>query len=211
MDNRHVAAAVIAYSSWVTIIVLGAAFARPAMAEDVCWRGRPSAACRYFLITEFGLGGNLSTPADPARADHVSTEMLIYDLGFMTNIGGGSAIGATISFKAMYETRLGFFGRYRRWLGGEWSLDLSPGIILIGSSNDGDYALEYPAAGGRVTIGYGDWIGAGIGMELVRVRDGDTEIDWYADAHLGYYPGAVLAVLVTVLGLLVASSMAVPP
>ena len=82
-------------------------------------------------------------------------------------------------------------------------------VVSIGSSNDGRYGLEYPTAAGRIAINYGDWVGVGIGTELVRIRDGDSEVDWYADVHLGYYPGAILGILITVFGVLAASSLAV--
>ena len=207
---RRLAPAVANFSLFIAIFIYSVIVAPPAPAENVCWQGKPAPACRYFLITEFGLGGNLNSAADPNRADHVSTEMLIYDLGLMVNAGGSSAWGGTVSFKAMYETRLGLFGRYRRWLGENWAVDISPGIILIGSSNDGRYGLEYPTAAGRIAINYGDWVGVGIGTELVRIWDGDSEVDWYADVHLGYYPGAILGILFTVFGVLAASSLAVP-
>jgi hypothetical protein len=200
---------VILSAALAAVLVMAVCAGAPVSAGELRWQGKPAPACRYFLVTEFGLGANMSDPAHTGRAAQVSTEMLLYDLGVMVNVGERAAAGGTVSFKAMYETRLGLFGRYRRWLGDMWALDLSPGIIVAGSSNDDAYRLVYPAAAGRIGIMYGDWIGVGVSGELVRMADEKSEFDWYADIRVGYYPGAVLGTLMAVLGLLAASTMVV--
>jgi hypothetical protein len=82
---------------------------------------------------------------------------------------------------------------------------------LFGSSNDDDYVLAYPSVGGRVGIVYGDWIGASGGFEVARIKQRESEVDWFMDAHIGYYPGAAIGVLFAILGVAVSSSLAAPP
>lgn len=167
--------------------------------------------CRRFWITEFGVGARLNDSSDSTRAASVSTEYAVYDFGPMFNLNSKTALGATVSMKLMNETHLGLFGRYRRWLDDTWAIDISPGVLLLGDSNDSDYELLYPTMAGRVGLSHGDWLSVRGGMEVTRVRDSDSEVDWFADARLGYYPGAAVGLLFLLLAVAVSSSLAAPP
>lgn len=176
-----------------------------------CWRGRPSPQCDQFWITQFAVGGRLNAPGDSTRDSSVASEYVLYDIGPMFNRGSKTALGATVSIRLTNETYVGVYGRYRRWIDENWALDLSPGVLLIGSSNDDDYDLVYPSVAGRVGLVYGDWIGASCGFEVARIRDKGSDVDWFADVHAGYYPGAAAGILFALLAVAVSSSLAAPP
>jgi hypothetical protein len=128
----------------------------------------------------------------------------------MFNLNNKTALGATVSAKLMGETHLGLFGRYRRWMNDKWALDISPGVLIHGDSHDIYYELQYPTVAGRVGLRYGDWWGVTGGFEVVRIKDFDSEVDWFADARLGYYPGAAAGLLFLALAVAVATGTAVP-
>ena len=179
--------------------------------EARCWRGQPSPGCSHFWITQFGVGARLNNPSYSTRATSVYSEYVVYDVGPMFNYSSSTALGGTVSVKLMKETHLGLFGCYRRWFDDTWALDIFPGVLLLGGSHDDDYKLIYPTAAARVALNYEDWVGVSTGLEIARIENNDTEVDWFADVHLGYYPGAAVGLLFLVLAVAVSSSIAVPP
>lgn len=177
----------------------------PSAAEEprsMTWRGRPLSETRSFWISEFGIGGRLNESGNAARADNLFAEYATLELGPMVNVTSRIAVGGTASLRGSGEAGVGVNARVRWWLDRKWALDLSPGVIIGGSSGDSRYDLTYPSATGRVSLSYGDWVGVTAGSEQIRIHGGASEVDWFAGVYLGSYPGAIVSGLFMVASLL---------
>jgi hypothetical protein len=180
----------------------------PAAAQD-CWRGEPSPECRSFWVTEFGIFWRLDEISREIRSEEIYDYGIRYEVGPMFNLNGKYALGGTATLTGTGETGLGIHGRLRYWMNRNWSLDLSPGIILHGSSGDDDYELLYPAASTRLVLNYADFVGFYAGVEQIRVRQEGSELDWYFGMHAASYPGTGLGLIFLVLAIVAASSIGV--
>jgi len=180
----------------------------PASAED-CRRGEPSPHCSSFWITEFGICWRLDGVSGEIRRERIYDYGIRYELGKMYNTSERHALGGAVTLTGTGETGLGVHGRLRYWLNRNWSLDVSPGVIVYGSSNDDDYELLYPAASARLVLNYADFVGFYAGVEQFRVRQQGSELDWYAGLHAASYPGAGLGLIFLVLAAVAASSIGV--
>lgn len=106
-------------------------------ATNVCWRGRPVAACRWFIITESRYHVLLTT--DPP-AEAVSMHYLLAETGLMRNVSREWAVGVTMwgayDF-GLEATRLGISARVRRWIrGGSIEGTLGPAYTSNGTTHD---------------------------------------------------------------------------
>lgn len=137
----------LAFVATAGVYLASVAGAQPAASDSTraapslrCYRGRPTPACRTFVLTEIGFYQNLATstsaivrfPGDTVSSrvrdfgDHATIE-----LGLMQNRGTRSAVGGTVLLGADANgTRYGAKLRYRRWLNADGlSVDLSTGVI----------------------------------------------------------------------------------
>ena len=182
--------------------------AASAAAQD-CWRGEPSPHCRSFWITEFGLFWRLDGISREIRSDEIYDYGIRYEVGPMYNVNEEYALGGTVTLTGTGENGLGIHGRLRYWMNRNWSLDLSPGVIFLGSAGGDDYELLHPAASARLVLNYADFVGFYAGVEQFRVRQEGSELDWYVGMHAASYPGAGLGLIFLVIALAAASSMGV--
>jgi len=194
--------------STAVAIAFAAAAAVPVAGAGVCWRGGARPDCDVFIVTEYGIQWRLDRVQD-ARAGEPFDYQVILEVGPMWNLGEQFALGGAVYATMKEETALGIAARLRVRLGGGWSADVAPGLSLAVKSWDDDYAIDGPAATARLLVGYDDWFGATLGLEQVRVRDGESEIDLYGGFQLGSYPGAAAAVLFFVLVAAVSSGLGV--
>ena len=186
----------------LAFLILSLMAGDPAMAavekeHAVCWRGRPSPECHGFILTDFGLQWRLDDDPTAVGADpyHVSL-----DVGYAHNTSARDAFGGTIYLGAGTDhARVGVRGRYRRWLSRDVSVDVAPGILVIGSE---DVGWDYQAPGFMVTAGVGwkDLVGLTVEAEHSRYEDlvpapgqpvkvSDTA--WRAGLKLGRAPGVI--------------------
>ena len=86
-----------------------------------CFQGHPIPVCKRFWIAELGYGYLLNQ--GPGSATQQGT----LELGGMANVDQRSAVGGTAYFSSF---GFGLKARYRYWLGGNVSLEASPGILL---------------------------------------------------------------------------------
>lgn len=180
----------------------------PATAQD-CWRGEPSPVCRTFWVTEFGIFWRLDGVSEEIRSEELYDYGIRYELGPMFNMNDKYAIGGTATLTGTGENGVGLHGRLRYWMNRNWSLDFSPGIIILGASGDDDYGLLYPAASARLVLNYADFIGFYGGVEQIRVRQEGSELDWYFGLHAASYPGTGLGLIFLVLAAVAAANMGV--
>ena len=188
-----------------------------------CFRARPAAHCRSFLVTEFGGYYRLDEAFGQER--HY---LLTGGLGVMVNVGAHDAIGialdATAHGAVQYpgefypDLGLGASMRYRRWLGDDWRIDLSGGMPFPGADRVlGE--VRFPSAAVEVKANWRDMIGVAARWEptFYQYRDMTladlpssnpfgvynatsatislTEHSWYVGAEVGRLPGAIAAVV----------------
>ena len=163
------------------------------------------------MVTEFVVGARSHESNPLAENLLVAT----WDLGMMVNTGRQSAFGGAL-FAGVNGggTRLGVKARYRRWLTRTVALDLSPGVLLAGSTSSGLAQFRSPGFTGHVGFTWKDWVGATVQFEAVRFADAATGTSG-SDASLasgirfGSYPGVVTgaaALGVVILYVIIAAS-----
>lgn len=135
-------------------------------AHSLCWRGKPLAGCRSFLITEMGLLLQLN---DTRSNQYGETVVLSFELGWMKNVAPREAIGFTGYATAGDISRLGLRGRYRRWLSRHTAIDVSPGILLSGENTASDFQAPGFVLG--ATANLGDLIALTLEAEWSQYRD----------------------------------------
>jgi hypothetical protein len=117
----------------------------------------------------------------------------------MVNIHRNWALGATIFGSFADDVRFGVRPRLRRWLDRDWSLDISPGLVLAGEY-EGHYVDDtyHPAFAGSVSLGFRDALALRFQVESfeVAVQEYDWESGGYPERHdealTEYYVGASL-------------------
>ncbi len=175
--------------------------------HSLCFRGRDRSRCGSFLITEAGVLSVLKADAGRGR-DQKMLGFLEY--GAMINVGARSAVGVTaLGESGTNHNRVGFRGRYRRWLGHGFSLDLAPGIIIW---DFGDRFTQYESPGviGMVALDAGGLLGIMVEGEVARLKwdqgvfDGTgysvqpqhlTDFTWRVGVRGGSYVGVGATVL----------------
>ena len=194
--------------------VVGALTVAPASGQankspkQLCFRGRPAAACRAFWLTEVGrymrFGGSSfveSGRVGSFEVTHLSTH-LTWELGGMVNRSPATAVGATALIGGDGRgTRLGLKGRYRRWLGpGEGTLDVSGGVLkAVVAGSYPDFSRESYGATADVSLGWRDFVAGTVQADLLRTRNGEMVNAVYGGVRVGSYP----AVIGTVAGAIV--------
>ena len=117
--------------------VASAGFAQKPDTSAVCWRPRPLAQCRAWVITEAALEAPVSsTSATHLLVGYLNGEgyvsddfgaRLAFTLGFMSNRGSKSAVGFGMSMlNGDLPGRIE--ARYRRWLDPKTGIDVGFGI-----------------------------------------------------------------------------------
>jgi hypothetical protein len=163
-------------------------------------RGRPLPECHSFLITEVGAHYLFN---EKGSYSGKRSALLTYDGGYMHNIGTRHAAGLVIHLGADDRREdLGLGLRYRRWLRGNRSLNLTGGLGLAGASDAGGTAdlsgvTVWGEAGisfsdyATVTLRVQDWRSSSIEFLPTSIRRGD-ETTVHLGCKVGGLPGAVL-------------------
>ena len=111
--------------------------------DPLCWRGRPLARCRAFVLFEFSaprhlLGSRVKPDlvqigSPRARLEQAIASQFLVDLGYMVNVGEREAVGGTLTVGGATDAPsadviVGVTGRYRRWLTRRVSADAALGL-----------------------------------------------------------------------------------
>jgi len=102
-----------------------------------CFRGRPRPRCDIFWLTEFGVAAPVSSNRDQTSQGALFT----WELGGMVNRGTRHAFGVAAFSQAILwgsgqtggGAVVGIRPRVRFWMGHTTSLDIAPGIVVLGS------------------------------------------------------------------------------
>ena len=196
-----------AESTILILVVMAACPATAGAAENehaICWRGKPAPECRGFVVTDFGLQRRLDDdPTGSTDPFHASL-----DVGYAHNTSAHDAFGGTIYLgTGVDHARVGVRGRFRRWLSREFAIDISPGVLIYGSEDNG---YDYKAPGALVTAGIGwkDLVGFTLEAEHARYEDPAqglnrparvSDTTWRAGLKLGSAPGVIGTIAIVAL------------
>jgi hypothetical protein len=177
----------------------GAALAsQPASQEasnDLCFRGGPLQRCKGFMLTEFAayIGPTTSYRRPPMN--------FIWELGYMQNLPVHDlAVGGTLFVVNDEEPRrmLGVKPRLRRWLNPWLSVDVAPGLLLVGLEHRTGFVPSYPAFSGHVALNFGDFAAVSAQMEVLPLRETSNvnpegiETNVFIGLRFGSYPGVAV-------------------
>jgi hypothetical protein len=214
-----------AVARWsVGVVALLAAAARPSAAQSaaaehrpdaLCWRGRPLASCRAFLLFEFSAPRHmLGSRLDPIvsqngyghpRWDQGLASQFVYDVGAMVNVDARSAVGGTIEAGMIVDDPsdrlvLGVTGRYRRWMTRHVSADAGGGLLRmpVGVVETEPYgvrrvSVQRPALMGELRLGLGDLVAVGSRAMVANDGRGRTHGALFLGASVGSTAAAAVA------------------
>lgn len=165
----------------VLIVLMGLS---PVLNAQIKFRGSPAPECQSFFIVE---GGAFYETGDREFGANS-------DIGVMFNLSRRSALGGSIFHQLAADVSgVGVKLRYRYWLNSSFSLDIAPGILLLG-----EWA---PAITGQVSLNYKDLIGVFVQIDSQHspyIRRMPFSLGVKFGRYLGIVPSA-LVVLVTLL------------
>jgi len=159
---------------------------------QLCWRGKPSPECRFFIVTEFG--GVLPLNDQSAGAQ---IQRLNWELGGLLNFNQRNAAGAALYFSLSKNSELYGGGklRYRFWLNRSFSLDCGAGLM---------WRLNYIESGtnytGHIGINYRDIVSLIVQIDVLE--DTITSLGIKTGSWIGAASGTAAAVVGTVLYIL---------
>jgi hypothetical protein len=164
---------------WLASVLVGLVIPG-ALEGQVCFRGHPSGRCDGFVVLEFTSGAQVNQqPESPGRIGSSGPLYLSWEAGYLHNIGARSALGAAARLAADDDGhRVAGVLRYRQWLGHNWSLDLSPGVLVEGNMNF--TTLRFPSVTAGAAVNWGDRLALTVGVDQLRQSQGD---------HWAYYAG----------------------
>ena len=181
---------------YIIAIVLGISLAAPLRAQQpatkLCFSPRQLPACRSFLVTEFGAITPMSGGGYAGEA-HAT-----WEYGLMRNRGAKSAVGATALLGMSDDVaRFGLKARYTRWLGRSASLDVAPGLLILGANEGVDWRRVLGFTG---SVGVGtNLVGVRGQLELTRAASGAIKPATYLGMRLGGKTGAITGIALPLL------------
>ncbi len=181
---------------WIVLCALLYSPALPAQESTThwCFRGRPKPRCDVFWLTEFGVAAPISTNATGASRGALFT----WELGGMANRGTRHAFGVAAFSQAILGgsdqtgqgAAVGIRPRLRFWMSHTTSVDIAPGMVILGSGA--------PGFSGHAGVNFADY--AGLTMHVVALRpepydvDRSTRVAVFAGGRLASLPGTVVGV-----------------
>jgi hypothetical protein len=211
------------YAAVATLLLAtGDAFAQsaPAQSSDPwCFRGQPLPRCRNILVYEgswFGhvAGSQLTERFDQqgggyALSRNVLASHLSVSLGVIRNVSPTTGVGALFDAGIGNDSydRFALVGRYRRWLGGTRSLDVSLGPAIINANDpvvSGNTTYLEPhrraALTGDVGLRLNDWLSGVVRFDAVPGHKPSAAGALYAGVRVASWPAvggtALLAIWV---------------
>jgi hypothetical protein len=148
----------------------------PGVPKTLCFRSRPAAWCRAFVLTEVGYN---SSQYGPRRTTDYPLQ---YEAGAMLNVNERDAVGGTIVFDGPHGEHWGATARFRRWITYGMALDVSPGFLVVD-----DHRGRRARLTADVSLSLGGWIAA--------FAHGESDEDGGragVGAKLGQLPGVLL-------------------
>ncbi|MCH7691575.1 MAG: hypothetical protein IIA17_11105 [candidate division Zixibacteria bacterium] len=155
---------------------------------NFCFRGKPKGKCCSFLIFEAGFFYYGIAESGIRRG----TDDLLFtaDLGLMFNNKGSSALGGSFHISAYNNIKsFGFGPRYRKWLGKGVALDLSPRLLIAGTS-----AGSYPGFAFSAALAVHEWFSIHAYLDIVTYERqnylGPSNFETVKETKTALYLGA---------------------
>jgi hypothetical protein len=178
-------------------------------AESFCFRGRPAAECRTFLVLEgnayMAVAGSRFQRVDDVGVRRQKLELTGYvawEAGAMVNITSDQAVGGTFTLGGDANGyRVALKGRYRRWQDRTSAIDLGAGIMGAGRSvaytdREGNYHVPAVGLTADASIGLVDWASVGARADVLFSEQGEgPAIGYYGGVRLGTKPTLVATAL----------------
>ena len=149
----------------------------PEVPTTLCFRSKPAAWCRAFILTEVGIN------SDDYGQRNYTSHRIQYEAGAMLNISERDAVGGTVVFDGPHGENWGVAARYRRWITYGMALDVSPGLLVAGDEFQGRRVR--PTA--EVSLSLGGWIAG-----FARGEAGKGGGRAGAGAKFGEIPGVLI-------------------
>jgi hypothetical protein len=184
----------------LSIVVANAAIAQRSDTTAVCWRARPLAKCKTWIVSETSIEQLLTSSSarrsiaggGSLESDDFSTQ-LAFTAGGLKNLDAETAFGFTGSL-LMGQPSARIEARFRRWLAPDYGVDVSGGIAS-GSVRGLDEWKTTGARGVTAAVGISNtWIGADARVDLLRTGDGRTVHASYVGFRAGSQAGPIVAV-----------------
>ena len=184
--------------------------------DSFCFRGRPAAECRVFLLLEgnayMAVAGTRFVRLDDVGVRRHRLELTGYvawEAGAMVNITSDEAVGGTFMLGGDANGyRVALKGRYRRWRDRTSAVDVGAGILGAGRSvaytdRAGNYHVPAVGLTADASIGLVDWASAGVRADVLFSEEGDgPAIGYYGGVRLGTRPTLVATALPFVFGVI---------
>ncbi len=162
-----------------------------------CLRPQSLPKCKSFLVLDLAISYQL----EDSYSDDQAVGSL--DLGYMRNLSPKNAIGGSfVGVSGQSTERLGFRGRYRRWLSGSVGLDGTAGLMFAWS---GTGSVKFPWFIASIGVQVSGMIGVTLEVEQPRYQYVDpgsagefpiqSDTQWRVGGRLASLP-LVLAALV---------------
>ena len=144
----------------------------------VCFNPSPLPRCRSFAVVEFELMGlrnrspeSYTAPGQFSYSGSLDAHASV-EFGWLRNLNDRSALGGTLFAGSMSGDggRYGVKGRYRRWLDGQFAVDLEGGPLAVsGGSGHSPFARDgaFGATTG-VEFAYRDLIAVSANLDVVK-------------------------------------------
>lgn len=186
-------------------------------AHALCFRGRPLAACRSYLVFDLTAaswlagtshGNGTCVPGGVCRRGDLGG-YLAWDLGAMRNVDGAHAFGASAQIGGADPggVRLALQARARVWLPHGFTFDAAAGPLMARRDLGGPGATRNTfGATGSVAFGVADLVSAVAAADVVNGA-GRTSSAVYLGGRLSSYAGVVGSIAVAALGLVVAAAL----
>jgi hypothetical protein len=195
----------------VAALLACASFASVARAQEAttsgpwCFRSRPLPRCGTIVLYEasylwHAAGSQLDEISNPAGGGGYPIKRRVFgshiagSLGVLRNVSATTGLGAVFDAAAGTDSydRFALLGRYRRWLGGTSSVDLSLGPAVV-SANEPVVQQTYTYFEGRhrigltadVTLRLSDWLAGSVQFDAVPTHKPSAAGAVYAGVRFG--------------------------
>jgi hypothetical protein len=173
----------------ILFCISNAAAAQKTDTTHVCWRARPAAICKSWIVTEVAMERathtTTTTPQQGFQSGGLypikdfSTQFAL-TLGGMRNVRPAAAlgiIGSVVATPASEEHLGRVEARYRSWTNPDIGLDLSAGYFggAVRAQDQRTFRPTTAAYGATASVGFSTtYLGADARVNLLRTADGRT-------------------------------------
>jgi hypothetical protein len=190
----------------------GATSQPPTGTRDLCWRARPAARCRTYLVTDVGyehpvISSRLGAVGGGFEPDPDFAGRFVVSIGVMANRGPSTAWGGVASVATGEDPEkisLRAEVRRRKWIGPTRGIDISAGVAHKQVPNEHGELIR--ANGVTAAIGVERWLARAEARADALYGGGRARTAVLVGVRASSYAAPVAAVVITAVGFAVAVS-----